>query len=165
MDTSGPAVVAAARLAGVTIAAAESITGGLVAAALTDAPGSSDVFLGGVVAYGSTPKMTVLGVSAAVLDTAGPVSEATAMAMAVGARSLFGADIAVSTTGAAGPEPHGGQPAGVVCIAVVSGTHTSARTLNLAGGRDNVRLAAVAEALHDVVTMVTGTPTTGTSVG
>ena len=101
---------------GLTLACAESLTGGAVAERLSRAPGSSATFLGGAVTYTAEAKERVLGVSRATLDGPGVVSEACALEMTTGARRLFGADIAVSLTGAAGPEPHGGAEPGTVFI-------------------------------------------------
>lgn len=88
---------------GTTVAVAESCTGGLIGHRLTQVPGSSAAFLGGVIAYQNTVKERVLGVPADVLEREGAVSEATALAMAEGARRLLGADVAVAVTGIAGP--------------------------------------------------------------
>jgi nicotinamide-nucleotide amidase len=97
-------------------ACAESITGGGVAERMSRAPGSSRTFVGGAVTYTAEAKRRVLGVTAETLDGPGVVSEACALEMAAGARRLFDADIAVSLTGAAGPEPHGGAEPGTVWI-------------------------------------------------
>jgi nicotinamide-nucleotide amidase len=110
-----------------TVAVAESCTGGLIAQKLTDVPGSSEYFLGGVVAYGNAAKRTLLGVDAALLARCGAVSEEVARAMAEGARARFGADLAVATTGIAGPG--GGtpeKPVGLVHVALADAEHTHA---------------------------------------
>jgi PncC family amidohydrolase len=104
---------------GRTVAVAESCTGGLVGHRLTQVPGSSAVFLGGVIAYHNAVKERVLGVPADVLQREGAVSEATALAMAEGARRLLGADVAVAVTGIAGPS--GGsddKPVGLTYVAL-----------------------------------------------
>ncbi len=108
---------------GLTIAVAESCTGGLLGSLITDVPGSSDYFRGGVIAYQNDVKERLLGVSARVLAAAGAVSEETARAMAHGVRDLLASDIGVGITGIAGPG--GGtpeKPVGLVYIAV-EGTH------------------------------------------
>jgi PncC family amidohydrolase len=108
------------RARGQTIATAESCTGGLIGDSLTDIPGSSDYFLGGVIAYADSVKQSVLGVRPGTLSVLGAVSEETAMQMARGARRLLGADYALSVTGIAGPS--GGtrhKPVGLVYIALI----------------------------------------------
>ncbi|MBB0228422.1 nicotinamide-nucleotide amidohydrolase family protein [Streptomyces calidiresistens] len=106
------------RRRGETVAAAESLTGGLVAAALTDAPGSSAAFLGSVTAYATAVKERVLGVDGALLEERGAVDPEVARRMALGVRDLMGADWGVATTGVAGPDPQDGHPPGTVFIAV-----------------------------------------------
>ncbi len=103
-----------------TLATAESCTGGLIGSLLTDVSGSSDYYLGGIIAYANEVKQNVLGVDAATLAAAGAVSEPTALAMAHGVRHLLGSDYALSTTGIAGPT--GGtadKPVGLVYMALV----------------------------------------------
>ncbi len=140
-----------ARRRGLTVATAESCTGGLVASALTDVPGSSDVVRGGVVSYAIDVKRSVLGVSGEVLDApgVGAVSSECASAMCEGARRVLGASLAVSTTGIAGPggeEP--GKPVGTVWFGISSegGTHT--RCHYFSGSRSEVRKKAVGVALE-----------------
>src|SRR6185503_21313353 len=95
---------------GKTLACAESITGGGVGARITSVPGASDVFAGSAVVYRNEAKMAVLGVSRETLEGPGPVSEECAREMATGARRVFGSDLGLALTGAAGPESHGGAP-------------------------------------------------------
>jgi nicotinamide-nucleotide amidase len=147
------AVLEAARAAGLRIATAESCTGGLVAAALTDIPGASDVFDRGWLAYSNEAKVKMLGVSLDLIDTFGAVSEAVAWAMAKGALEKSGADIAVAVTGIAGP---GGateqKPIGTVVFAVA---HKGCDPNDIKAdrrdfgniGRTEIRLAAVRVAL------------------
>jgi nicotinamide-nucleotide amidase len=138
-----------ARARGLSLGTAESCTGGLVAARLTSAPGSSDVFRGGIVAYDNDVKVERLGVPSAILATHGAVSADTAAAMAQGAREALGADMAVSDTGIAGP---GGatpeKPVGLVYLHAQGPGGELARELRLPGDREAVRARATAAALH-----------------
>jgi nicotinamide-nucleotide amidase len=132
---------------GRTVATAESLTGGLVAAALTDVPGSSAAFRGGVVAYATQLKAELLGVDAGMLAEHGPVYAPVAAAMADGVRARLGATVGVATTGVAGPGPQDGQPAGTVHVAVSLDGDTVVRTMGLAGDRDEVRKLTVERVL------------------
>lgn len=108
------------RERGQTVATAESCTGGLIGSLLTDVPGSSDYYVGGIIAYANAVKQSVLGVDAGLLDACGAVSEPVALAMAHGVRRLLGADYGLAVTGIAGPT--GGtptKPVGLVYIALV----------------------------------------------
>ena len=134
-------------LAGNTLAAAESLTGGLVAAALTDVPGASNAFRGGVVAYATELKAELLGVDVGMLKRHGPVYAPVAAAMADGVRQRLGATIGVATTGIAGPGPQDGHPAGTVHVAVSLVGDTVVRTMALTGNRDEVRRLAVERVL------------------
>ena len=148
-------VLEACREGGLTLAAAESCTGGLVAARLTSIPGSSDVFLGGVVAYADGVKRAELGVSEALLERFGAVSAEVAEAMARGGRKRLGADVAVAVTGIAGPG--GGtpeKPVGLVYLHVEGPGGELARELNLPGDRSAIRGRATAAALHLVRTLL-----------
>jgi nicotinamide-nucleotide amidase len=133
--------------AGQTVAAAESLTGGLVAAALTDVPGSSSAFRGCVVAYATELKAQLLGVDSRMLAAHGPVYAPVAAAMAEGVRKRLGATIGVATTGVAGPDPADGLPPGTVHVAVSLADDTVVRTMALAGNRDEVRRLAVEQVL------------------
>ncbi len=135
--------------ANLTVATAESCSGGIVAKRLTDLPGSSKVFLGGVVSYANNAKEALLGVSAALLETEGAVSAPVAEAMAKGIRAALGSDLAVSTTGVAGPGPdERGNPAGLVYVALDTPKGCLVREVR-AGfmTRDQVRMAAAQFAL------------------
>jgi len=136
-----------------TAATAESCTGGLIAGAITDVPGSSAWFDRGFVTYSNAAKREVLGVRAGTLETHGAVSEATAQEMATGALARSGADIAVAVTGVAGPAGGSpGKPVGLVCFAWARrGGPVDARTLRFAGDRAAVRAAAVAAALDGLI--------------
>jgi len=105
---------------GRTIAVAESCTGGMLGAALTEVPGSSSYFLGGIIAYANAVKVELLSVSQAVLDTEGAVSAMTAAAMANGVRNLLKADIGISITGVAGPAEEEHKPAGLTFIGLAN---------------------------------------------
>ena len=133
---------------GRTLATAESLTGGLVGASLTAVPGSSDVYLGGVVSYAISIKTAVLSVPEAIIEDHGVVSEECAVAMAEGARALTGADLAVATTGVAGPGPQDGVAPGTVWVAVASGADHAATRLELSGDRGDVRRDAAAAVLE-----------------
>ena len=142
-------VVELCRGRGLTLATAESCTGGLVAARLTSIPGASDVFLGGVVAYADGAKEDGLGVPRAVLERHGAVSAEAAQAMAEGARERLGADVAVAVTGVAGPG--GGseeKPVGTVCLSVAAPWGVEERTVRLPGSRADVRDRTTTVALH-----------------
>lgn len=117
---SARAVLAAARAAGVTIATAESCTGGLVAGAITSPPGASEIFREGFVTYSNDAKIRALGVSRLALVTHGAVSEPVAAQMAQGARERARADIAISITGIAGPGGSDAKPEGRVCFGLAS---------------------------------------------
>lgn len=132
---------------GRTVATAESLTGGLVAAALTDVPGSSSAFRGGVVAYAAELKAQFLGVDGDLLKRHGPVYAPVAAAMAEGVRDLLGATVGVATTGVAGPGPADGHPAGTVHVAVSLAGDTVVRTMALPGNRDEVRRLTVERVL------------------
>jgi PncC family amidohydrolase len=125
-----------------TLATAESLTGGRLGALLTSVPGASASYVGGVVAYATRVKRDVLGVPTAVLEGPGVVSAACASAMARGARSLLVADVALATTGVAGPDAQEGKPPGTVFVAVAAPGATEVRALTLAGDREAVRVAA-----------------------
>ncbi len=130
-----------------TMCCAESCTGGLIGAAMTDMAGSSDYFLGSAVTYSNEAKMKLLGVREQTLADHGAVSEETASEMALGAAALFGADYSVAVTGIAGP---GGEtptkPVGLVYIAVSDGSRVVVTKNNFEGGRQQVRDSTVMEA-------------------
>jgi competence/damage-inducible protein CinA-like protein len=142
-------VVDRCRDLALTLATAESCTGGLVGARITAVAGASDVFLGGIVAYSNAVKERELGVPGTVLERHGSVSPETAEAMAEGARATLGADVAVSVTGVAGPG--GGtpeKPVGLVYVTASGPSGTSTQRLVLPGDREAVRVRATAVALH-----------------
>ncbi len=149
-------VLDACRERGLTLATAESCTGGLAAARLTSVPGSSDVFLGAVVAYADEVKTRELDVPAEVLERHGAVSAEAAAAMAAGVRVRLGADVAVSVTGVAGPG--GGtpeKPVGLVYLHAEGPEGSLARRLDLPGDREAIRSRAAVAALHLARTLLT----------
>jgi nicotinamide-nucleotide amidase len=144
------------RSRGLTLATAESCTGGMVAARLTGVPGASAVFKGGVVAYANEVKESGLGVPATTLERYGAVSAETALAMAEGARERLGADVAVSVTGIAGPD--GGtpeKPVGLVHYAAVGPDGHLVQEFNVPGDRDAIRKRSAVMSLHLVRRLLT----------
>jgi nicotinamide-nucleotide amidase len=141
------AIIARLTESGTTLAAAESLTGGLLTGALTSVPGASLVVRGGIVAYATQVKADLLGVDAALLERVGPVSPGVAAAMAQGARRRLGATWGISTTGEAGPESGSGQPVGTVHLAVSGPRGDQVASVRIEGDRAQVRAAAVAAAL------------------
>lgn len=141
------AVVRLLLAAGIRLGGAESLTGGGIGARITSVPGASEVFEGSAVVYTGDAKARLLHVSRDTLDGPGPVSEACAREMAAGARRVFGADLGLAVTGAAGPEPHGGAAPGTVWIALAAEGLDHARLLSIPGERDRVRRATEQAAL------------------
>jgi nicotinamide-nucleotide amidase len=139
---------------GQTIAVAESLTGGMLAAALTAIPGASAAVRGGVVAYATDLKASLLGVPSALLDRHGAVHPAVAAAMAEGVRDRLTATVGAATTGVAGPDPQDGQPVGTVHIAVSAGGRTTVRSLALSGDRQQIRAATVERLLGLLLSML-----------
>ena len=126
---------------GETLATAESLTGGLLASAITDVPGASRAFVGSVVSYATRVKVAVLDVPAEVVDRHGVVSEECALAMARGVRRRLDATWGVATTGVAGPDSQEGRPVGTVWVAVAGPDVVRARLLALEGDRRAIREA------------------------
>jgi len=149
------------RETGRTLVCAESLTGGGLSARLTSIPGASEYFLGSVVAYTAEVKRSLLGVSDDTLSRQGPVSRACAAEMAAGARRLFGADLAVALTGAAGPEAHGGAEPGQVWVALEGPDVRHQRGFRWPGDRELVRRFAEQAALDLVRRHLTGLPLPG----
>ncbi len=152
-------IIALAIEKGVTLGCAESLTGGLVASALVDIPGASTVFKGSVVAYDLMVKHDLLGVSAALLAEKGAVNAEVARAMAEGAQAALGVDLAVSTTGVAGPDrdPVSGAKPGLFFVALAGGElGTMVREVQVEGDRAEIRSAArraALLALYDALAM------------
>jgi nicotinamide-nucleotide amidase len=127
-----------------TVAVAESLTGGLLAATFVEIPGVSSVFRGGLVVYATDLKHSLAGVPETLLADRGPVDRDVAEALAEGARARCGADWGLATTGVAGPEPQDGKPVGMVFVAVAGPGGAVVRELSLSGSRSAIR--------HDTMT-------------
>lgn len=141
-DTMESVVLQMLRERGLSLGLAESVTGGLVAGRITNVPGASQVFRGGVVSYASEVKYDLLAVPE------GPVvSEEAAAAMAVGAQRVLGCDVALSLTGVAGPTEQDGMPVGTLCVGIAIGDAVTTRTLRMPGQRDQMRQMSVISAL------------------
>ena len=133
---------------GETVAVAESLTGGLMSAALTDSPGASATFRGGVVVYSTDLKALLAGVPLDLLEDRGAVDPDVAVALAVGARRRLGASWGIGLTGVAGPDRQEGHPVGTVHVGLAApGGHRVVRSLSLSGDRDGIRRGAVDAAL------------------
>ncbi len=148
-------VIAALRDRGLTVAVAESLTGGLVTAELVSVPGASAVVLGGVVAYDTELKHTVLGVDAGLLAEHGPVHPEVAEQMADRVRSVLAvggrpADVGLATTGVAGPDSQGGHPPGTVYLGIAVGGSVRSLRLSLTGDRSAIRERTVHELLAEL---------------
>ncbi|MET7575084.1 CinA family protein [Streptomyces sp. NPDC005492] len=155
MSSTATEVVRLLTVSGATLAVAESLTGGLVAAEITSVPGASKAFRGSVTAYATELKHELLGVDATLLTERGAVDAQVAAQMAAGVRKALGADWGIATTGVAGPEPQDGQPVGTVFVAVdgPSGPESDAAgggkvaALRLNGGRAEIRKESVRSVL------------------
>jgi nicotinamide-nucleotide amidase len=156
---TSPAEVAAEALAllaadGATLATAESLTGGRLAAALTSVPGASASYVGGLVTYATELKETLLGVPASLVEQYGVVSGECARAMAEGCRAVTGAAYAVATTGVAGPDLQEGKPVGTVFVGVAGPDGVTAVSMELVGDRHQVQDRACREALAALCTVL-----------
>lgn len=141
-----------------TLAVAESLTGGLVAATIVDIPGVSSVFRGGLVVYATDLKHELAGVPRKLLAERGPVDPDVVRALAEGVRRRCGADWGLATTGVAGPEPQGGRPVGTVFVAVAGPTGSTVRELHFDGPRAVVRTESVTGALALLSDELRGAP-------
>ena len=148
MATQSPAqsIIETLVARGQTLAVAESLTGGGLGFALTQVPGASAVFLGGIISYTTNVKVRELGVGQSVIDQYKVVSEEVAIEMAEGAKNKFATTWAISTTGVAGPGDYQGVREGTVWIAI-RGPINQSLTLTLDGGRDGVRQGAISSAI------------------
>lgn len=141
-------IIRSAAAAGKTVAAAESLTAGMVAAELGGVAGASAVLQGGVVAYQNAVKEKVLGVDGALLAAAGSVDSRVAEQMAAGVRNLLDAEFGVATTGVAGPDPHDGKDVGTVFIGLAGPAGTASHEFHFGGDRASIRSQACAAALE-----------------
>jgi nicotinamide-nucleotide amidase len=145
-------IVEACAHRGFRLAVAESLTGGLLTSAIVETPGASSVLSGGIVAYDTAIKHTVVGVDRGLLADRGAVDPRVAAQMADRVRTAFArhgraADVGVATTGVAGPEPQDGKPVGLVYLGLAVGEHVEVAELRLSGSRDEIRSASVSTAL------------------
>ncbi|WP_237565466.1 CinA family protein [Ornithinimicrobium cavernae] len=154
VDPLAVRAITALKEAGASVATAESLTGGLVCAALTSVPGASAVVFGGVASYSTELKTSVLGVPRDVIEEHGTVAGETALLMADGVRRLTGADVGVATTGVAGPDPSEGKPVGTVFVAVTRESRRRVLAFTFYGSRDQIRRQTVEGALNLVLEMV-----------
>jgi nicotinamide-nucleotide amidase len=136
------------------IATAESLTAGLLAATLAGVPGASEVLRGGLVTYTEHTKISLAGVAPQILDEVGPVAIPTARALAVGARQRCESTWGVGLTGVAGPEPHGGHDVGTVFLGLAGPVDTEVVELHLSGTRWDIRLAAVRQSISRLRALV-----------
>ncbi len=167
MSSTAADVVRLLTVKGETLAVAESLTGGMVASALTAVPGASKAFRGSVTAYATELKRDLLGVDASLLAARGAVDAQVAAQMAAGVREALGADWGIATTGVAGPEPQDGQPVGTVFVAVdgpftadegsASGGKVEALRLN--GDRAEIRMESVRSVLALLLRQLAGEQT------
>lgn len=149
--TDGQRVHLLLRAAGSTLATAESLTGGRLAARITDVPGASETYLGGVVTYATELKQALLDVDDAIIEQHGVVSAECARAMASGARAATGATYGLSTTGVAGPAPQEDKPAGTVFVGVAGPGLVDAVQLALDGDRVTIQEDTCTEAVRALI--------------
>ena len=144
-------VIDALRVAGATVATAESLTGGLVCSTLVSVAGASDVVLGGIVAYAPDAKIELLDVDPELIDDRGTVDPDVATQMAFGAQERFNATYGLATTGVAGPGESEGKPEGTVHIAIAGPDGVRTTALQLSGERDTIRKGTVDALLAELV--------------
>jgi nicotinamide-nucleotide amidase len=162
VTTTAERVVAALDSRNLTIAVAESLTGGLLVAELISVPGASRVVRGGVVAYDTALKRSLLDVDATLLAEHGAVHPEVARQMALGVRAHLAVDgqpasVGISTTGVAGPDPQDGQAVGTVFVGLVVGDTERILSLHLEGSRDSIRRAVVSESLEQLEALLAET--------
>jgi len=151
-------LVGLVRSRGATLATAESLTGGLVGAALTDIPGISAIYRGGVIVYATDLKATLAGVPTDLLADVGPVHPDTAIALATGVRQRLGATYGLATTGVAGPDPQAGIEAGTVYVAAAGPDAVRVQRLSLSGDRAAIRQGSVQAVLRLAAELVAEEP-------
>ncbi len=154
MTAAAASLLRALAIRGWSVAAAESLTGGRVTAALVDVPGASAHVRGGIVAYATDLKTSALGVEADLLAARGAVDPTVAEQMALGARRVLRADVGLATTGVAGPDPQDGLPVGTVYVAVATPETVVVSALALTGTRDEIRTRAVESVIELALTLV-----------
>ncbi|MFB7503182.1 CinA family protein [Streptomyces broussonetiae] len=167
MSSTATELVRLLSVRGETLAVAESLTGGLVAAEITEVPGASKVFRGSVTAYATELKHELLGVDAALLARQGAVDPQVAAQMAAGVRKALGADWGIATTGVAGPDPQDGKPVGTVFVAVdgpftdrsASAGGGKVKALRLNGSRAEIRMESVRSVLASLLEQLAGEQT------
>ncbi|MDN6200950.1 MAG: CinA family protein [Micrococcaceae bacterium] len=147
-------IISEATRRGITVATAESLTAGWISAALADVPGASAVLRGGVVSYHNQVKQEVLGVDASLLESRGSVDAEVARRMAVGARRICTSDVAVASTGVAGPEAHDGKEVGTVFIGHAGPHGSGAVEFRFTGGRQAIRAQACERALERLLELI-----------
>ena len=150
-------VITLLRERGETVATAESLTGGRLAAALTAVPGASKNYVGGVVAYATSVKEELLGVSPELVERYGVISAECALAMARGAAAVTGASWGIATTGVAGPDEQDGQSVGTVYLGLAFGDKVRAIPITLTGDRAQIRAQTVVHALEAVSELMEST--------
>ena len=148
LETVLEQLVGALKERGETVATAESLTGGMVGAALTDVPGVSAVYRGGLVVYATDLKAKLAGVPEDLLAAVGPVHPDTAAALATGVRERLDATYGLATTGVAGPDPQAGIQAGTVYVAAAGPASVQVKKLQLSGDRAEIRRATVQAVLE-----------------
>jgi nicotinamide-nucleotide amidase len=146
------------RARGETLATAESLTGGMVGAALTDVPGISAIYRGGVIVYATDLKASLAGVPADLLDHVGPVHADTAVALAQGVRERLDATYGLATTGVAGPDSQAGIEAGTVYVAAAGPAAVRVRKLSLDGDREEIRRRSVQAVLELAAELIAEEP-------
>lgn len=152
--TNAEAAIALLRERGLTVGTCESLTGGMICAALVDVPGASKAVRGGLITYQTDTKPLLAGVDAALIERCGVVSGEVAEAMAEGARARLGVDIALSATGMASPGDPGDPPAGTVFVGVASAKGVRHIPLHLSGTRTEIRRQTVEAAISAIITEV-----------